>query len=535
MRPFGRGELDSLYFKYPLFSAPKVSANKATPVDVTIVGAGPIGLTAALTLARYGIRSVILEAKNTFNDGSRAICIARQSFHIFESIGVIEPFLKKALGWSKGRSFYRGKQILEFNMPDNDNQKYRPMYNLEQQFIEKFLHDAVKKNPLIDMRWQSKVEEINIENDIKKLSITDVNESYSLESKWILAADGANSTIRNLLKLRLNGQNLEGRYIIADIHMKHDYPTVRRALFDPDSRRNGTVLIHKQPEDIWRIDYQLNEKEDLSIATKENVVRECITGVLKDIGHTGPWDLEWWSTYSANTLALDNYRYGPIFFIGDSAHIVPIFGVRGLNNGLADAQNIGWKLAYILKGMANESLLESYSPERRGATLDVFANALKSTRFMTPPTFGWLIMRDAALSLALRHEFAGELANPRQMEPYNYADNLITLNDDKTFTCGPAPGKVIENFKTEGGFLSDRLDKGFNLIWFGLKVPAIEKKLNLNLINIKPNHPIAQFYGATEGSAYLIRPDMHICGRWHKADLSNIISFYRFILNGEKF
>ena len=135
MRPYGREQLESLYFEYPKFRAPKFNKNKEEAVDVTIVGAGPIGLTAALTLAKYGVSSVILEAKDTFNDGSRAICIARQSFHIFDTLGVINQFTKKALGWTKGRSFYRGKQILEFDMPDSENQKYRPMYNLEQQYI----------------------------------------------------------------------------------------------------------------------------------------------------------------------------------------------------------------------------------------------------------------------------------------------------------------------------------------------------------------------------------------------------------------
>jgi 3-(3-hydroxy-phenyl)propionate hydroxylase len=106
-----------------------------------------------------------------------------------------------------------------------------------------------------------------------------------------------------------------------------------------------------------------------------------------------------------------------VFFIGDSAHIVPIFGVRGLNNGLADADNLGWKLGLVLNGEADDRLLDSYSPERRGATLDVFANATKSTRFMTPPTRGWRLAREAALSLSLKHDFPRGLANPRQMQP----------------------------------------------------------------------------------------------------------------------
>ena len=204
-----------------------------------------------------------------------------------------------------------------------------------------------------------------------------------------------------MLGLRLKGDNYEGRYVIADIRMDHDFPTERRAFFEPSGNPGGTVLIHKQPDDIWRIDYQLREGESEEEALREENIRARVGAILADVDHNKPWELEWWSVYSANTLCLDDYRHGRVFFIGDAAHIVPIFGVRGLNNGLADAENIGWKLALVLHGEADDRLLDSYSPERRGATLDVFANATKSTRFMTPPTRGWRLAREAALSLSL--------------------------------------------------------------------------------------------------------------------------------------
>jgi 3-(3-hydroxy-phenyl)propionate hydroxylase len=109
MRPAGKGPLESLYFDYPRFAARRVPEldGAATRHPVLIVGAGPIGMTGALVLARYGIRSVLIDRKDTFNDGSRAICIARPSMHILERIGAVAPFVKKALGWRFGRSYYR--------------------------------------------------------------------------------------------------------------------------------------------------------------------------------------------------------------------------------------------------------------------------------------------------------------------------------------------------------------------------------------------------------------------------------------------
>ncbi|AXI47632.1 monooxygenase [Sulfitobacter sp. SK012] len=467
MRPKGRNETDSLYFTYPYFDAPSNRDHLSDPVSVAIVGAGPIGMTAALGLARDGVASVLFDAKLTFNDGSRAICVARSSLNIFERIGAVAPFLEKSSGWTTGRSFYRGQQTLEFEMPDSDQEKYRPMYNLQQQYIEQFLWDAVEKEPLIEARWQSKVTGVEDTPNAVRLEVEDAHDCYTIAANFVLAADGARSQMRKMRGLRLKGDNYERRYVIADVQMPLGYPTIRRALFDPDCRRGATILIHKQPSNIWRIDYQLADTDDEADAMKESTVRASVSAVLNEIGYDGDWELEWWSTYSANTLALDDYRDGQVFFVGDSAHIVPIFGVRGLNNGLADAHNIAWKLAWVTQGKASPALLDSYTPERRGATLDVFANATKSARFMTPPTRGWALMRDAALNLALSHPFAGQLANPRQMTPYTYADSPVVIADDTTFTGGAPSGAALPEARVGDGYLSDLLGKGFSLIVFG--------------------------------------------------------------------
>ena len=527
MRPDGRGEHDSLYFTYPHFDGPGPDAPRGAPVPVAIIGAGPVGMVAALELARHGQRSLLIDAKDTFNDGSRAICIARASYHILDRIGALDPFLEKSLPWTTGRSFFQGRQILEFTMPDGPDDRFRPMYNLQQQYIEKFLWDAVAREPLIESRWQTRLEGIETQPDGATLTLTDPHGPYTQPARWVLAADGARSSVRRMLGLRLKGENYEGRYVIADIRMAHDYPTIRRALFDPACRPGGTVLIHRQPDDIWRIDYQLGPDEPADDATREATVRAAVQGVLDEIGETAEWQLEWWSVYSANTLALDDYRAGPVFFIGDSAHIVPIFGVRGLNNGLADAQNIGWKLALLLRGKAGDAILDSYTPERRGATLDVFANASKSARFMTPPSFGWTLMRDAALSLALRYPWAGELANPRQMAPYTYADSPLTAPDgaEPGLQDGPLPGAMISDARLGDGFLSQHLGPLFTLVTFGA-APEIQHPL-LTILSLPPGSA----WNAPEGSAWLIRPDLHVAAHWTRTDADAILAWMTQMLD----
>jgi 3-(3-hydroxy-phenyl)propionate hydroxylase len=474
--------------------------------------------------------------------------------HILERIGAVAPFLEKALGWRFGRSYFRGTQIFRLEMPHPESEKYLPMYNLQQQYIEKFLHDAVTACRLIDMRWQSEVAGIENRPDGVALDIATPDGNYRLEAGYVLAADGARSPIRSMLGLRLKGENYEGRYVIADIRMDHDFPTERRAFFDPSGNPGGTVLIHKQPDDIWRVDYQLREGESEQDALREENIRARVSAILRDIGHEKPWELEWWSIYSANTLCLDDYRRGRVFFIGDSAHIVPIFGVRGLNNGLADADNIAWKLGLVLNGGATDALLDSYSPERRGATLDVFANATKSTRFMTPPTRGWRLAREAALSLSLKHEFPRDLANPRQMQPYTYSESPLTpfAGRDAEFTSGAISGGAAPNANlADGGYLLDRAGYGMTAILFCDGAPTAEQsellaqlgKLDKRFVALPiaqvPAGPdpiadrdgdIARLFGAEPGTLYLLRPDLHIAGRWKTIAADEVLRTARICL-----
>lgn len=538
MRPSGRGEFESLYFTYPKFEPPSTSFVKEQGYDfpVVIVGAGPIGMAAALTLARHGIHSVLVDNKSTFNDGSRAICVSRSSLYALERMGAAQPFIDKSLGWTTGRGYFEGREIGRFEMPHSADEKYLPMYNLQQQYIEQFLHAAVVASSMIDLRWQSEVIRCDSNSDQVKLKIRSPNGDYHLNAQYCLAADGAHSPLRAMLGLRLKGTNLEGRYVIADVQMEHDFPTERRAFFEPAANPGGTVLIHRQPDNIWRIDYQLAPNENADEAIQEANIRARVGAILADIGHDAPWELEWWSIYSANTLCLDEYRQDRVFFIGDSAHIVPIFGVRGLNNGLLDAENIGWKLARVLNKTAPDALLESYSLERRGATLDVFENATKSAAFMTPPTAGYALMRKAALSLSLSQEFTRGLANPRQMVPYDYQHSPLTSADLPGFDTGPTPGSICPNLRLKNGYLLDEMGEGYTLLFFGdedsasaLVAAGQTEDPGFKLLRFtQEDAQIATAFDCQNGGAYLLRPDQHVAARWHiltPATLAAAMSF----------
>ena len=544
--------------------APRELAGTACHHPVVISGAGPVGLAAAACLARFGIRTVVLEKSTRAGEGSRAICLARRSLEILDWIGVAERFVSKGLGWTRGHAFHGAHPIHELCMPHSDAEKFFPMTNLQQYYMEEFLAQHCARQEEIELRWGNELVGIQPEPDGVQLRVATTAGMYQTSCSWLLAADGARSPARRLLQLPLCGSSFAGRYLIADIRLRSSYPTERRAWFDPPSNPGSTVLMHRQPEDIWRIDYQLQEHDDDRRESEPHRVRERVQRHLDFIGEHGEWELLWTSIYRAHSLALESYVHGHVLFAGDAAHLVPIFGVRGLNSGLADAQNVAWKLAWVLRGDAPERLLHSYSSERRNATLDIHRQAEKSTRFMTPSSLGERLMRAAVLSLASRHEFVRPLIDPRQSVPYTYAGSELNTPEEaaaglEAFRSGPAPGAPLHNLRIRGhsgpGYLLERLGTGFTVLlflpgkWTGAHAECLEQlravtrldsRGELRLLVLTGAPPAErdsseyvellqdvagvapQIYDARPGTVYLARPDGHVCARWRAATVRDV-------------
>lgn len=537
--------IKSSYFRYPIYPfrrPPEMSGVDACH-PVVIVGAGPAGLILAMELGRRGIRTVLLEAIETVSPGSRATCVSRRSMEIMLQNDCAEPFASHALMWTHGTSFYRQHSVYRLEMPHDADERFHPMANIQQCVYEKFLVDRVERIAEVDLRWQSKVVALRAEADEVVLRVDTPEGEYDLRARYVVAADGARSAVRDLLGLRLHGESHSGRYLIADIRMKSDYPTERRAWFDPPSNPGNTVLMHKQPDDVWRIDYQISADDDSDFELQEVRVRARIKAHLEWIGETAPWELEWTSLYRAHCLCLDDYRHGRVCFAGDAAHLVPIFGVRGMNSGIADANNLGWKLAYVLQGRAPDRLLDSYTPERRAATLDIFDNARKSTLFMTPPTRGYQLVRDAVLQLAVSEPAFRPLINPRQSTPYDYIDSPLTTasEDEGRFAGGPRAGAPLANVRlgaVEVGpaHLLDHLGADFTLIRFDApddRPPPVSAVPLTTLWITTAGAPAAgvivdggghvrRRLGADAGSVYLVRPDGHVCARWKSYDATTV-------------
>jgi 3-(3-hydroxy-phenyl)propionate hydroxylase len=527
------------------FGTPQEMSPKSIVHPVIIVGAGPIGLTLALTLQKTGVDCVLIEDDHQVCEGSRAIGMSRRTLEIWDALGAVDEIIEKGLDWKGGRSFYKDQEILNFEMADDPRVMYRPMFNIQQSYTEQFLVNQVNQSPHIDLRWQSKLLALKRQGSVMELSIDTPNGVYQASSQYVVACDGAKSSVRSLLGLNLNGTSYEATYIIVDIKLKTDSIIERRCWFDSPSNPGLTVLMHGQPDGIWRLDYQLGESEDLTQALKLENIHLKIKAHLDFIGERGAWELVWFSPYKVHSRALDTFNHGRVLFAGDAAHLMPIFGIRGLNSGVEDAWNLGWKLSSVILGQSPESLLDAYSLERKRVFLENAALANRNALFMTPPNSGIRVLRDAVLSLALGATDVEDILNPKQATYVPLRDSPLSTPEAEHWDGGPKVGEVIPDvllikshnandthlqklvkLKTCGFyFLAHEMDKR---ALSDLAILRTFENIDLIVISKAPvsvqhvvqvTHPdLHQIFSAEDGGFYLIRPDHHIAGRWKKLD-----------------
>ncbi|WSE32490.1 FAD-dependent monooxygenase [Amycolatopsis rhabdoformis] len=410
--------------------------------QVVVVGAGPVGLATAVGLARRGIRVGVVEAALGVSHGSRAICVSRHSLEVLDRLGAGQAVEDHALPWTVGRSFFRDHEVLAFEMPEAEHDTHPPMVNISQSVLEQLLVDTAEATPGVELLWGVRLADVKCTEDSAVVSVDTSSGMHRIPADWVVAADGARSDTRRLLGLSMRGTSYEGRYVIADIHWPASLPTGRRVWFDPDSSPGSTIIMHRQPGDIWRIDYQLRPDEDTEAELAPERIRERVTRHLAWLGIDSPWTLEWSSLYRAHSLSLDDYVHDRVLFAGDAAHLVPIFGVRGLNSGLEDADTLAWQLAAVVHGTAEARLLTAYSAERRAAWAQNIAAAEKSTRIMSPEGTGFPLTRDALLALSVHHPEFRPLIDPRQTSATHAFTSPLTW-PPAALGDGLAPGSPL--------------------------------------------------------------------------------------------
>lgn len=503
----------------------------STSCEVVIIGAGPVGLTAAIDLRLRGVDAILLEAAETTADGSRAICFAKRTLEIFSRLGAGEDMLAKGVRWSKGKVF-RGEDILyEFDLLPEEGHGHPAFINLQQYYCEKFLRKRLAEIDPGCLRTGCEVTEVANQADGALVKATTATGSESFQAKYVLACDGAKSPLREAWGLGFVGTTFRDRFLIADIKMKSDFPTERWFWFDPPFHPGNSALLHKQPDDIWRIDLQLGWHVD---PKAEQNPAKIVPRLEAMLGPKVKFELEWVSVYAFQSRRMESFIHGRTFFVGDSAHQVSPFGARGANGGVQDADNLCWKLALVLRGEAPPSLLESYDAERIPAADSNIRHSSESTNFIAPQNRAARGFREAVLDLAASDPRMRSYINSGRLStPASYADSPLGGADDFSGPGGvgaACPDAPIERAGAPGWFL-EQLAPGFNLVVFAppdgngaaeLRDRAGELGLSVHNVAADATGPgcfadpqglLAKRLGVEAGAAVLLRPDGHVCAR----------------------
>ena len=502
---------------------------------VVIVGGGPIGMALALDLGRKGTPVLVLDDHEGVGQGSRAICFAKRTLEICDRLGAGKAMIDKGVQWNVGKVFHGDERVFEFNLQPEDGHKAPAFINLQQPYFEKYLVDEIRvaqsDGAPIEIRGRNAVTGVTPQGDHVVLDINTPDGPYQLEADWLVACDGARSPTREMLGLSFEGRVFEDNFLIADVKMKADFPTERWFWFEPPFKDSGaSALLHKQPDDIWRIDFQLGWDIDRAKELKPENIRARVDAML---GEGAEYELEWTSIYTFQCRRMEKFRHGRVLFAGDSAHQVSPFGARGANSGVQDADNLAWKLDLVIKGLAPDRLLDSYSQERVHGADENILNSTRATDFLTPKTEMSKIFRNAVLSLAHRHPFARPLVNSGRLSVPCVYDGL-SLNGPDALN-GPATSRVgatCSDAPLRDGFLLDVVGGVFTVLAINTDPPALAEvggvTVNTVTLNTQTDDPsgaiAARYLGDTPCGIYLIRPDQHVAARWARASAADIRS-----------
>ncbi len=528
-------------FQYEI--PPELTGVSCPTRPVIIVGAGPVGLAAAIDLATHGVPTLVLDDNDVVSTGSRAICWAKRTLEIFDRLGIGDRMLTKGVTWQRGRVHRGAEEIYAFDLLPEGGHKMPAFINLQQYYVEEYLVERAAEFPdLVELRWKNKVVATRRSGDGVQLDVETPDGTYEVQAQWVLAADGANSPVRGMLGLPFEGQSFEERFLIADVRMEAPFPNERLFWFAPTFHAGQSALLHKQPDNVFRLDFQLGPEAD---PVAERQPQRVIPRVKAVVGDRTPFELEWCSVYAFRCARLERFVHGRIVFLGDSAHVVSPFGARGGNGGIQDVDNLCWKLARVVQGRAPESLIATYGEERGHGADENILHSARTTSFMSPKTAVDRLFRDAVLDLAPHAPFARTMVNAGRLSRPCSLAGLSLQTVETAGWEGPGPGMACPDAPvvSAGGdpsWLLNHLGGEFTLLCFvdrEAPLRALPRFGSETRIVAVADRPMAAAgvsvlvdrdglakarYAAEPGTTYLVRPDQHVAARFRRFDADEI-------------
>lgn len=496
----------------------------SSPIQpILVIGNGPVGQTTALFLAHWGVPTVLLDGRDQRDPvGSKAIVQQRDVLDAWDTLaGAGSEIAKAGLTWQRARTFYREDELFCTEYADSGRSPFPPFVNISQSNTEAILDTRIAAEPLIDVRWGHEV--TAIAQDDHSVTVTCANGAQVTGSHAVAASGAKGDPIRKMLGVTLDGRTFGDLFLIYDIRAElGEWAQERRFYFDPVWNPGRQILIHPCPDSTFRIDWQVPEDFDIEREEASGGLATRIRAIVGD----KPYEIVWKSVYRFHQRIANRFRVGRVLLAGDSAHLVSPFGARGLNSGVQDAENAAWKLALVWKGLAPESLLESYHDERYAAAAENLEVTGATMDFLVPQDDRQHDWRVSTLAAARTSAEARVLVDSgRLAEPFWYADSPLTTPSVQRPSGGrppkgeppvPAPGVLVPDHPAVGGTRLRLLAReGFTLLCGdAVELTSLgegDDGLPVAVLRASGLHPDAPaILGIRPDEVWVVRPDAHL-------------------------
>ncbi len=499
--------------------------NEKIETDVIIVGAGPTGLALACQLIRYNIDFVIFDRKENITDLSKAIVVQARTLEIYEQLDLAERAIETGAMARAVNIVANGEIRGSLNLSDigKDLSPFSFVLLLEQSKNERLLDDYLRLHGK-DVLWQTALENLAQSNENVTATIKRTNgETREIQAKFLVGCDGAKSLVRHELDFEFEGTTIDALFYVADVEMEfsagnHDEIYVS---FGADS---FVALFPLKETNFWRIVGNLPDEE--SKKREENEIDyEETEAKIRDLMKM-PLDIKgvkWFSTYRVHSRRVDKFRDERCFLAGDAAHIHTPAGGQGMNTGIGDAYNLAWKLAFVLKGKAEDSLLNTYNTERLENAKRLLETTDRAFTFGTHDDFFIGFIRTHVFPIvaqfALQFDWVKQIVFPLVSQiGINYrTSDLSSHAGDTNFKI--KSGDRMPYFLINDKSIYDYLrEPKFHLLVFSREkidfeesfqtVGKYDEWINCQSFALAPR--VAEIFGTNKPFSLLLRPDNHV-------------------------
>ncbi len=523
-----------------------------TTTDVLVIGAGPTGLLIACLLTRHGVNVRIVDKKVGLSEESRAIVVHAKTLELLDKLGLADQALAEGERLQSLQLLSEGKRAGTLTFLNNPGSKSTPypfglIYG-QDQTEHLLLKHLVEVGGQVE--WNTEVLSLEQRPDSVRVRVRvrDGGEE-SIEARWVVGADGAHSPVRHFLSLGFQGETYEQALFIADIDMEWGLEPRRGSM--ELARRGFFLFIPMRGKGRYRLFGALPPDLVARNSLTLDEVRRVLDTQSKE--HITLLKMRWNSVYRTHHRIAERFRVGRVFLVGDAAHIHSPAGGQGMNTGIGDAFNLGWKLALVVKGDAHETLLDSYEAERipfarsilRGSDLGFHIQASTNPVlqwlkvYVIPPLFRllsplppaqrrffwllsqlWTSYRTSPAVVESGPVKQGPRAGERA--PYGFFEvgpdagqSIFTLLRDLDhhlfLFAGSKPGSTLTDLRVLEEHVRSLLD-------------AYTVPIHLHLVSGE-NPSLHRLYGVYEPGVFLIRPDGHIAYRGRAEDEADLKSY----------